>query len=69
VAISSVIREKKTFQIPSLMQTARKDGMQLLDVHLMQLVKDGVVTAEDAYLHAAAKEPFAALIDKPRLAA
>jgi twitching motility protein PilT len=68
-AISSVIRERKTFQIPSLMQTARREGMQLLDVNLMQLVKERIISAEDAYLHAAAKDPFLSLIEKPKLAA
>jgi twitching motility protein PilT len=61
-AISSVIRERKTFQIPSLMQTGRRDGMQLLDGHLMRLVREGVVKPEDAILNANVKEPFLALM-------
>ncbi|MDM7914108.1 MAG: type IV pilus twitching motility protein PilT, partial [Candidatus Eisenbacteria bacterium] len=69
-AISSLVRERKTFQIPTLMQTGKKDGMQLLDAHLMQLVKDGTVRAEDAVVQAQVKEPFLALLaPKPRLAA
>lgn len=69
MAISSLIRERKTFQITSLMQTGRKDGMQLLDTHLMQLVRDGVIKPEDAALHAMAKEPFLNMIQKRDLAA
>jgi twitching motility protein PilT len=68
-AIANLIREGKTFQIPSVMQTSKGEGMQLLDVHLMQLVKDGVIAPEDAYLNAASKEAFHALIEKPKLAA
>jgi twitching motility protein PilT len=71
-AVSSLIRERKTFQIPSLMQTGRKDGMQLMDAHLMQLVREKVIRPDDAFLNAQLKEPFAAFlenIDKPRMAA
>ena len=42
-AISNLIREGKTFRINSSIQTGRKYGMQLLDDHLFQLWKDGLV--------------------------
>jgi twitching motility protein PilT len=64
-AVSSLIRERKTFQIPSLMQTGRRDGMQLMDSHLLQLVKEGKVRPDDAWVNAQVKEPFTALLDKP----
>ncbi|MCA9730136.1 MAG: type IV pilus twitching motility protein PilT [Candidatus Eisenbacteria bacterium] len=63
-AISSLIRERKTFQIPSVMQTSRRDGMLLLDNCLMQLVKDGQISAQDAYRAANQKELFASLLQK-----
>jgi len=69
IAISSVIREKKTFQIPSLMQTGRRDGMQMLDADLMRLVREGTITPEDAILNANVKEPFLAMIEEKRKAA
>ena len=48
-AIGNLIREGKTFQIPSIMQTARKDGMQLMDQHLLDLLKTKVIAPEEAY--------------------
>ncbi len=64
MAVASNIREKKTFQIPTLMQTGRKDGMLLLDNVLMQLVRDGQISAEEAYLTANVKETFAPLLER-----
>ncbi|GAW68258.1 twitching motility protein PilT [Geoanaerobacter pelophilus] len=48
-AIGNLIREGKTFQIPSIMQTGRKDGMQLMDQHILDLLKTRKVTPEEAY--------------------
>jgi twitching motility protein PilT len=47
-AISNLIRESKIFQIPSIMQTARKSGMCLMNDSLFRLVKDGIVAPEEA---------------------
>jgi twitching motility protein PilT len=47
-SIASLIREQKTFQIPTAIQTGRKQGMQLLDNHLMELVEAGTIAAHDA---------------------
>jgi len=57
-AVSHLIREAKTFQIPSLIQTGRKDGMQLLDQHLMELVNTQAVAPEEALRHAHNKSLF-----------
>lgn len=57
-AIGNLIREGKTFQIPSIMQTARKDGMQLMDQHLLDLLKTRKVGAEEAYRCASDKKQF-----------
>jgi twitching motility protein PilT len=51
-AVSNLIREDKTFQLPSVMQMGRAHGMQLLDDSLEQLVRDGVVEAAEARVHA-----------------
>ena len=48
-AIANLIREGKTFQIPSLMQTGKKQGMVLLNDALIDLVKRKVVAPEEAY--------------------
>ena len=47
-AISNLIREAKIFQIPTAMQTARKMGMCLMNDSLLRLVKEGLVTADEA---------------------
>ena len=48
-AISNLIREGKTFQIASLMQTGKKQGMVLLNDALIDLVKKGLVEPDEAY--------------------
>ena len=57
-AIANLIREGKTFQIPSIMQTAKKDGMQLLDQHLLDLLKMKKVNPDEAYRCAVDKKQF-----------
>ena len=51
-AVSNLIREGKTFQIPSIMQTGKKHGMVSLNDSLLELVKKGTVEAEEAYTKA-----------------
>ena len=51
-AIGNLIRDEKTFQIPSLMQTATTQGMVLLDNALAHLVEAGMVNKEEARGHA-----------------
>jgi len=57
-AIGNLIREAKTFQIPSIMQTAKKDGMQLMDQHLLDLLKTKKVAPDEAYRCAIDKKQF-----------
>jgi twitching motility protein PilT len=47
-AIANLIRESKIFQIPSIMQTGRKAGMCLMNDNLLRLVKESVVSADEA---------------------
>jgi twitching motility protein PilT len=47
-AIRNMIREDKTHQIDSTMQTSSSAGMQTLDFHLAQLVKDDKITMQTA---------------------
>lgn len=58
-AVSSLIREGKTYQIPSIMQTARREGMVVMDASLMELVKSGQVDGRDAWEYANDKSSFA----------
>ncbi len=65
-AVSNLIREGKTFQIPSIMQTARGEGTQLMDQHLLELLKAGKVTAEEAHRCAASKKTFEPFLDRKK---
>ncbi|MCL5074517.1 MAG: type IV pilus twitching motility protein PilT [Chloroflexi bacterium] len=51
-AIRNLIREGKTFQIPSVMQMSGQQGMQTLDQALWALVQKRLVTMEEALLRA-----------------
>jgi twitching motility protein PilT len=51
-AIENYIRKGETFKITSDIQTGKKRGMMLLDDHLLQLVREGKISAETAYEHA-----------------
>jgi len=46
-AIANLIRENKTYRIPSSIQTGKKYGMQLLDDNLFDLWKKGLVEEQD----------------------
>jgi twitching motility protein PilT len=61
-AISNLIREGKTFQIPSAMQTGRNHGMVMLNDALFDLVQNGLVEPKDAYLKAVDKTGFEAML-------
>lgn len=54
-SISNLIREGKTFQIPSIMQSGRKLGMCLMNDSFLDLVKKNLVKPEDAYAKAVDK--------------
>jgi len=54
-AVSNLIREGKTFQIPSIMQTNRKVGMVTLNDALLDLVESGQVEPREAWLKSAEK--------------
>jgi twitching motility protein PilT len=58
-AVSNLIREEKTFQIRSIMQTARSEGNVLLDDSIADLVKTGQVTKETARRFAEDTKRFA----------
>jgi twitching motility protein PilT len=51
-AVGNLIRDNKTFQIRSVLQTGANQGMCLLDASLAELVKKGTITREEAARHA-----------------
>ena len=63
-AISNLIREGKTFQIASAMQTGKNHGMVMLNDALFEHVKNGLVEPMDAYVKAVDKTGFEAMLTK-----
>ena len=57
-AVSNLIRESKTYQIPSIIQTSGKMGMTTLNDSLFDLVKRKVVEPKEAYMKAVDKAGF-----------
>lgn len=57
-AVSNLIREGKTFQIPSVIQTGKNEGMQMMDQALQELVNKKRVTMAEAEKYASDKAPF-----------
>ena len=64
-AVRNLIRESKTYQIPSMMQTGKKYGMQLLDDAIMDLYNRGWISGDDAYIKANEKGRFRPLLRQP----
>ncbi len=64
-AVRNLIREGKSHQLPSMMQTGKKYGMQLLDESIMELYNKGQISAEDAYTKANDKARFRPLLKSP----
>jgi twitching motility protein PilT len=54
-AVSSLIREAKTYMLPGVMQTGKKLGMKLMDDSLMELYDAGLISQEEAYARAEQK--------------
>src|SRR5437867_3729184 len=59
-AISNLIREGKTFQIPSIIQTSKKLGMLTLNDALLELVEKKVIDPDEAYMRSVEKSGLAA---------
>jgi len=59
-AIANLIREAKTFQIPSIMQTSKKLGMVTLNDALLELVEKKLIDPDEAYVKSVEKSGLAA---------
>ncbi|MFM1920175.1 MAG: Twitching mobility protein [Candidatus Hydrogenedentota bacterium] len=55
-AVAALIRDAKTAQIMSIMQTAKREGMTLLNEELARFVKEDLVDPMEAYFKAVDKE-------------
>ena len=63
-AVSNLIREGKTFQIPSMMQVNKAVGMVSLNDALMELVTKKLVAPDEALSKAVDKAGFEALLKR-----
>jgi twitching motility protein PilT len=57
-ALANLIREGKTYQIPSIIQTGRREGMQTMDQAIVDLLKQGLITPEEAHARCVDRETF-----------
>ncbi len=65
-AVANLIREGKTFQLPTVMQTNRRLGMRLMNDSLAELVRDGTVELEEALAKSVDREGLRSLLKLPR---
>jgi twitching motility protein PilT len=64
-AVASLIRDRKTFQLPSVIQTGRREGMQSMDDSILTLVRGGIIAPEDAANHLSSRELLQAGATRP----
>jgi twitching motility protein PilT len=57
-AVANVIREAKTYMLPGIIQTGKKQGMQLMDDALEALLAQGLITEDEANARAEQKRPI-----------
>jgi twitching motility protein PilT len=55
-AVANVIRENKTYMLPGIIQTGKKQGMRLMDDTLFDLYQRGLIGADEAYARADQKD-------------
>ncbi len=66
-AVANLIREEKTFQIPTVMQTSRGMGMQTLNDALFSLVKHGTIEPAEAYASSVSKKEMGLTLTRANL--
>lgn len=64
-AVRNLIREGKTFQIPSMIQTGKKYGMQTLDDAILDLLNKKIISPEEAYSKCVEKQRFIQFLKAP----
>lgn len=62
-AIKNLIREGKTYQIDSTIQTGGKYGMKTMDMSLVELYKSGVINYDDAMAYAVDRDIMSRMIN------
>ena len=64
-AVRNLIREGKTYQIASAMQTGKKYGMQTLDDAILEVLEKGWISPDDAYVNCIDKGKFVTFLKNP----
>jgi twitching motility protein PilT len=64
-AVRNMIREAKTYQIISVMQTGKKYGMQTMDDAIMAMLEKRQISPDDAYSNSIDKSKFLKFLRKP----
>ncbi len=63
-AVANVIREAKTYMLPGIIQTGKKQGMRLMDDALIDLYERRLISAEEAYARAEQKVMMRQYLEK-----
>lgn len=63
-SVRNLIRENKTFQLNSVIETGKKYGMQTLDDEILKLLQKGMIDPNDAYEKAVEKTKFKQYLTK-----
>ena len=66
-AISNLVLQGKSVQIPAAMQTGREHGMQLMDQALVDAVQAKEIDPDAAYLHAQDKKLLQRFVTDPKM--
>jgi len=66
-AVSNLIREGKTFQIPSIMQVGKKEGMKLMNESFLEMVKSGEVEVNEVILKTTEPETLKQMLSQAGL--
>lgn len=61
-AVGNLIREGKTFMLPGVIQTGKKQGMKLMDDSLLDLFHSGLITGEEALYRAENKQHVRSIV-------
>jgi twitching motility protein PilT len=63
-ALANLIRDGKTYQIPSIIQTGRREGMQTMDQAILELLRTKRITPQEAYRKAIDKETYRQYLER-----
>ena len=63
-AVENLIRENKSYQIDSVIETSLREGMISLDKSLAGLIQRGLITIDDALIYSKNQEYLQMLISK-----